>query len=376
MTPDQLTALHRLLSMTRFPTTEQREQCGREIGLSARRVQVWFQNQRQKSKAQQQAASQAGSSRGHTLAPRSSGPYQVFSYDSLRYEPPARPYSSPYPFPYDEPHHGHPIAPIPRRSSRLGYHRRGTSSLSYPPPPTSAPHEHLARAYSSTYYSMEEVDYTHSPVSRYEQRSPEPGGSHSPEVSRRPIRDDTLPPIWPENDPEAGHGSATHSPVASRPGPSRQALLPTGLPPPQPLEPTPLWSHPHTNPRYMRPLPPASSLPSLLGSLNRVRARSDPPVGSLSTSHAPQSSIGLGLNLTGIYSGRRPEEVNEDASLERTTSDPAGVRTRHRVRSSLEATPLSHEPTYSRAGSPRPQTARGSISHSHRSSRDSLEPQD
>ncbi|KAG8793673.1 hypothetical protein FRC12_002011 [Ceratobasidium sp. 428] len=40
MTPDQLTALHRLLSMTRFPTTEQREQCGREIGLSARRVQV------------------------------------------------------------------------------------------------------------------------------------------------------------------------------------------------------------------------------------------------------------------------------------------------------------------------------------------------
>ncbi|EUC60753.1 homeobox domain protein [Rhizoctonia solani AG-3 Rhs1AP] len=40
MTPDQLTALHRLLSQTRFPTTEQREQCGREIGLSARRVQV------------------------------------------------------------------------------------------------------------------------------------------------------------------------------------------------------------------------------------------------------------------------------------------------------------------------------------------------
>ncbi|KDN39632.1 hypothetical protein RSAG8_08660, partial [Rhizoctonia solani AG-8 WAC10335] len=63
MTPDQLTALHRLLSQTRFPTTEQREQCGREIGLSARRVQVWFQNQRQKSKAQQQANSTAGGSR-------------------------------------------------------------------------------------------------------------------------------------------------------------------------------------------------------------------------------------------------------------------------------------------------------------------------
>ncbi|KAG9095558.1 hypothetical protein FRC06_009678 [Ceratobasidium sp. 370] len=373
MTPDQLTALHRLLSMTRFPTTEQREQCGREIGLSARRVQVWFQNQRQKSKAQQQAAAQAGSSRGHALAPRSSGPYQVFSYDSLRYEPPARPYSSPYPYAYDELHHAQSAVPLPRRSSRLGYHRRGTSSLSYPPPPGSASHEQLSRGYPSVHYSMEEGEYVHSPVPRYEHPSPEPGGSHSPEVSRRAIRDDTLPPIWPENDPEARRRSASDvlSPVASsRPGPSRPMLLPTGLPPPQPLEPTPLWSHPHTNPRYMRPLPPASSLPSLLGSLSRGRARSDPPVRSLSSTSQP--SAGLGLGLTGIRPRENPDEGHEDArsSPERTTSDR---QTRRRTPpSQSDSTTLLHELAYPRAESPRPPTARGGAPRSRRSSRDSL----
>ncbi|KAG8793674.1 hypothetical protein FRC12_002012 [Ceratobasidium sp. 428] len=335
------------------------------------------QNQRQKSKAQQQAVSQVpGSSRGHPLAPRSSGPYQVFSYDSLRYEPPARPYSSPYPLHYEEPHHSHQTASIPRRSSRLGYHRRGTSSLSYPPPPGSAPHDHLSRGYSSTYYGMEEVEYAPSPVARYEYQSPELGGSHSPEVGRRPVRDDTLPPIWSDADQETSRGSVTDSPTAPRPGPSRQTLLPTGLPPPQPLEPTPLWSHPHTNPRYMRPLPPTSGLPSLLESLNRGRARSDPPVGSVSSSHGlPPPSIGLGLNLTGIRPSLNPIEANEDAasSPERTTSDPVGLRTRHRAHSPQESTPLSHELAYSRAESPRPQTARGSASRSRRSSRDSLD---
>ncbi|KAG8701720.1 hypothetical protein FRC08_003934 [Ceratobasidium sp. 394] len=373
MTPDQLTALHRLLAMTRFPTTEQREQCGREIGLSARRVQVWFQNQRQKSKAQQQAAAQAGSSRGHALAPRSSGPYQVFSYDSLRYEPPAPPYTSPYPYAYDEPHHVPPAVPLPRRSSRLGYHRRGTSSLSYPPPPGSVSHDQLSRGYPSPHYSVE-GEYVHSPVTRYEHRSPEPGGSHSPEASRRPIRDDTLPPIWPENDLEIRRRPASDvlTPVASsRPGSSRPTLLPTGLPPPQPLEPTPLWSHPHTNPRYMRPLPPASSLPSLLGSLNRGRARSDPPIRSLSSSSQGLPSLGLGLSLTSIRPSENPEEAGEDvsSSQERTTS----VRqTRHRTPSQSESTPLFHELTYSRVESPRPQTARGGSPRSRRSSRGSL----
>ncbi|KAG8741111.1 hypothetical protein FRC10_003292 [Ceratobasidium sp. 414] len=342
MTPDQLTALHRLLSM----------------------------NQRQKSKAQQQAAAQAGSSRGHALAPRPSGPYQVISYDSSRYESPTRSYPAPYPYPYDELHHTHPTAPPHRRSSRLGYHRRGTSSLSYPPPPGSASHDQLSGGYPPTHYSMEEAEFVHTPIHRYEHRSSEPGGSRSPEVSRRAIRDDTLPPIWPENDPATRRASASDalSPVAStRAGLSRPTLLPTGLPPPQPLEPAPLWSHPHTNPRYMRPLPPTSSLPSLLGGLNRGRARSDPPVRSLSSvsQDLPQPSVGLGLSLRGIRPSGDPGEAHED-----TLSNPE--RTSDRTPPQAESTGAQHELAHPRAQSPRPQTARGGAPHSRRSSRDSL----
>ncbi|QRV96007.1 homeobox domain protein [Ceratobasidium sp. AG-Ba] len=376
MTPDQLTALHRLLAMTRFPTTEQREQCGREIGLSARRVQTPPQNQRQKSKAQQQAASQAGSSRGHALASRSSGPYQVFSYDSLRYDPPVRPYTSPYPYPVQEYYHAHPVAPPPRRSSRLGHHRRDSSSLSYPAPPTSAPHDQLPRSYLPASYAMDEVEFSHSPVSRYEQRSPEPGGSHSPEVSTCAERDDTLPPLWPENSLEASHGEmdASSPSTSLRRGPSRPALLPTGLPPPQPLEPTPLWSHPHTNPRYMRPLPPASGLPSLLGGLSRGRARSDPPVGSFSSSsQAPSQSMGLGLGLTGIPPTQNTERLQDVApSPERTSSDPIGLRPRRRTPSRSETALPAHEEMHPQPESPRPRTARGGATHSRRSSRDSV----
>ncbi|EED82462.1 predicted protein [Postia placenta Mad-698-R] len=37
-------------SQSRFPTTAMREEVGRAIGLSARKVQIWFQNQRQKAR--------------------------------------------------------------------------------------------------------------------------------------------------------------------------------------------------------------------------------------------------------------------------------------------------------------------------------------
>ncbi|KAJ7214396.1 hypothetical protein GGX14DRAFT_610793 [Mycena pura] len=49
-TPHQTAVLHALLAQTRFPTTAQREEVGRAIGLSARKVQIWFQNQRQKDR--------------------------------------------------------------------------------------------------------------------------------------------------------------------------------------------------------------------------------------------------------------------------------------------------------------------------------------
>ncbi|KAH9977466.1 hypothetical protein BJV74DRAFT_888445 [Russula compacta] len=51
--PHQSAVLHALLAQSRFPTTAMREEVGRSIGLSARKVQVWFQasrNQRQKAR--------------------------------------------------------------------------------------------------------------------------------------------------------------------------------------------------------------------------------------------------------------------------------------------------------------------------------------
>ncbi|CAL1702891.1 unnamed protein product [Somion occarium] len=49
-TPQQAAVLHALLAQSRFPTTAMREEVGRSIGLSARKVQIWFQNQRQKAR--------------------------------------------------------------------------------------------------------------------------------------------------------------------------------------------------------------------------------------------------------------------------------------------------------------------------------------
>ncbi|EIN06522.1 homeobox-domain-containing protein [Punctularia strigosozonata HHB-11173 SS5] len=50
LTPYQSSVLNALFSQSRFPTTAMREEVGRSIGLSARKVQIWFQNQRQKAK--------------------------------------------------------------------------------------------------------------------------------------------------------------------------------------------------------------------------------------------------------------------------------------------------------------------------------------
>ncbi|KAG5732769.1 Homeobox protein OTX2 [Termitomyces sp. T112] len=52
-TPHQAAVLHALLAKSRFPNTAVREEVGRSIGLSARKVQVWFQNQRQKQRHSQ-----------------------------------------------------------------------------------------------------------------------------------------------------------------------------------------------------------------------------------------------------------------------------------------------------------------------------------
>ncbi|KNZ60706.1 hypothetical protein VP01_1513g3 [Puccinia sorghi] len=58
-TPSQQRRLMQILEKTRFPSTEVREQLARELGMTPRRVQIWFQNRRQgMKKALEQKAEQ------------------------------------------------------------------------------------------------------------------------------------------------------------------------------------------------------------------------------------------------------------------------------------------------------------------------------
>ncbi|KAI5481867.1 homeobox protein OTX [Pseudohyphozyma bogoriensis] len=60
-TAHQTAVLNALLAKTRFPSTETREEVGQQIGMSARRVQIWFQNRRQSQKrARDREASEIG----------------------------------------------------------------------------------------------------------------------------------------------------------------------------------------------------------------------------------------------------------------------------------------------------------------------------
>ncbi|KAF8482355.1 hypothetical protein JB92DRAFT_3034880 [Gautieria morchelliformis] len=57
---DQSAVLHALLAQSRCPTTAMREEVGRSIGVSPRKVQGWLQNQRQKARKLRQDTSTVG----------------------------------------------------------------------------------------------------------------------------------------------------------------------------------------------------------------------------------------------------------------------------------------------------------------------------
>ena len=59
LTPEQTSVLYKLLQKTHFPTTEVREAVAKQLGISPRKVQVWFQNRRQVGKKQMVEAAQA-----------------------------------------------------------------------------------------------------------------------------------------------------------------------------------------------------------------------------------------------------------------------------------------------------------------------------
>ncbi|KAK9380280.1 Homeodomain-like protein [Kockiozyma suomiensis] len=51
-TPFQATRLEEILQQTHFPSTEQRLELARELGMTPRTVQIWFQNRRQAHRAE------------------------------------------------------------------------------------------------------------------------------------------------------------------------------------------------------------------------------------------------------------------------------------------------------------------------------------
>ncbi|GAA5973484.1 hypothetical protein JCM11641_006485 [Rhodosporidiobolus odoratus] len=101
-TPAQTAVLNALLAKTRFPSTETREEVGKEIGMSARRVQIWFQNRRQSQKRQrdrdaQDAAQIAVSGYPAGVQPVYQHPYAAhahidpYSSQATHFYPPAPP---------------------------------------------------------------------------------------------------------------------------------------------------------------------------------------------------------------------------------------------------------------------------------------------
>ncbi|KAH9466054.1 hypothetical protein MJO29_007726 [Puccinia striiformis f. sp. tritici] len=93
-TPSQQRRLMQILEQTRFPSTDLREQLARELGMTPRRVQIWFQNRRQgmkkalEQKTEQETPSSAGPdytrSRGYSFG---AYPPQADAYGRSGFQP-------------------------------------------------------------------------------------------------------------------------------------------------------------------------------------------------------------------------------------------------------------------------------------------------
>ncbi|BGP34139.1 hypothetical protein JCM10296v2_005954 [Rhodotorula toruloides] len=104
-TPAQTAVLNALLAKTRFPSTEVREEVGRQIGMSARRVQVWFQNRRQSQKRQRdREAQEAAAASAAAASAMSAGVHPSMHHPGY---PPLHPHA------YPPGAHGGPIPVYP-----------------------------------------------------------------------------------------------------------------------------------------------------------------------------------------------------------------------------------------------------------------------
>ncbi|KAJ7585252.1 hypothetical protein C8J56DRAFT_144842 [Mycena floridula] len=217
-TPHQSAVLHALLAQSRFPTTAMREEVGRSIGLSARKVQIWFQNQRQKAR------------RPQSDTPLDRPPqYGAFPHPSEHGSPFAlgRPYSRESQAPIADYSY---FAP-PTEPRLLGPGMPGQVPMSSFPPP------HILGSSGS---SLPERRSASPPRLLWSRTT-----SSRALIERDPSR--TLPPlVFP---PNRGHSIPPRSAPASMPpfrfpSPSRRSES-TTLSPPFTLQPQPQWDNSH-----------------------------------------------------------------------------------------------------------------------------------
>ncbi|KAK4052486.1 hypothetical protein OIV83_002288 [Microbotryomycetes sp. JL201] len=92
-TAHQTAVLNALLAKTRFPSTETREEVGKQIGMSARRVQIWFQNRRQSQKRQRdREASEIGAFHSTHVGPSAHQLHYEYQHQQQRMNPYGRDY--------------------------------------------------------------------------------------------------------------------------------------------------------------------------------------------------------------------------------------------------------------------------------------------
>ncbi|KAJ4490811.1 hypothetical protein J3R30DRAFT_139591 [Lentinula aciculospora] len=263
-TPHQSAVLHALLAQSRFPTTAMREEVGRAIGLSARKVQIWFQNQRQKAR-RPRTHNEMPMTRPPQYGPFPSGGDTEF----LNLYPQggaasSEPYSPAVHSSYPSPQRPTYTSPIP--SGLLGPGVPGHSRSSQPQG-TVSPVPATAGPSSSHHMRRDFLLRPPSPPRIYNLEQSRPATSHTSTSTRRyrdPSR--TLPPlVFPLPSPQSS--SAMIPPFRSAPAnmpphlPFQHARSPqfafnppsasiepesspTSLPPPFALEPQPQWNDP------------------------------------------------------------------------------------------------------------------------------------
>ncbi|GBE81095.1 predicted protein [Sparassis crispa] len=109
---EQLKVLNETYNRTAFPSTEERIELAKKLGMSARSVQIWFQNKRQSMRQSTRQASAAG-------PPTTTEPARASSRGSLHAAPPPG-YAG---HPSGDLHHGGHLMPSPPPSG----HRRARS---------------------------------------------------------------------------------------------------------------------------------------------------------------------------------------------------------------------------------------------------------